>query len=107
MKYVRRALKSFFFTAAWSRLYIYMRYFIKDNYYFDIDHQNQFRITGPGNHLFCGITFPTQVGIEVKSYDMEEGQLVVHLALNVSETHLHIPLVSDIRTLRHMIEPVK
>lgn len=83
-----------------------MNYFIKDNYYFDIDYLNQLRITGPGNHLLLGLTFPRDLAISVNEYDIKEEQLVIKLSLPVKSILLALPLVTDIRTLRSLIEPV-
>lgn len=83
-----------------------MQYFIKQNYYFDIDHHNQLRITGPENHLFLGLTFPADVAISVVNYQVYKGQLVVVLTLPIPTVQLHTPLVCDIRTLRSFTEQV-
>ncbi len=81
-----------------------MRYFIKDNYYFDIDTQNQLRLTGPGNHLLCGISFPRELSLEVVDVNRIETDFSVTLSLPVKTMAMHIPLVADIRTLRSLIE---
>lgn len=84
-----------------------MKYYIKENYYFDIDHNNQLRVTGPGNHLLLGIRFPEDLDIEIESYELTRGQLVIGLSVPTRELKIHTPLVTDIRTLRKHIEPVK
>lgn len=83
-----------------------MRYFIKGNYYFDIDLQNQLRVTGPENHLLLGLAVPPHFPIEIDSYDEIEGQLSIELTIPTQEITVPLPLVTDIRTLRHFIEPV-
>lgn len=77
-----------------------MRYYIKDNYYFDIDHFNQLRITGPLNHLLLGMAFPKNLAIEIKSYDLVDENLEITLLLPTKKLHVYLPLVTDIRTLR-------
>lgn len=84
-----------------------MQYFIKENYYFDIDHYNQLRITGPQNHLLLGLPFPPEVPIEILEYYLDKKQLVIKLEVPVSRLELALPLVTDIRTLRNYIEPAQ
>lgn len=83
-----------------------MQYYIKGNYYFDIDYYNQLRITGPKNHLLLGLPFPRGLEVKIHSYKLREDQLVVNLVLLTDEVRLRLPLVTDIRTLRNFIEPV-
>lgn len=83
-----------------------MKYIVKGNYYVDIDHLHQLRITGPGNHLLCGLTLPTQAKVEMDAHELEDGELEVHLEIFTSQMQLHYPLVTDIRTLRSLTEPV-
>ncbi|HYD34985.1 MAG TPA: hypothetical protein VD999_02865 [Vitreimonas sp.] len=82
-----------------------MFYYIKENYYFDIDLYHQFRITGPANHLLLGLSLPKGVPLEVKEYYIENEQLVVKLELLADQLQLPLPLVTDIRTLRALTEP--
>lgn len=77
-----------------------MEYFIKDNFYFDIDSYNQLRITGPENHLLFGATFPTNTKVSIKKYSLVKGNLKIYVELNASEIEISTPLVCDIRTLR-------
>lgn len=83
-----------------------MKFYIKQNYYFDIDHRNQLRITGPENHLFLGLTLPKDKEIQIISYDVYKGQLIITAEFATNSLHLHTPLVCDIRTLRQYTEPV-
>ncbi len=83
-----------------------MQFFIKDNYYFDIDLQNQFRISGPENHLFLGLTFPSDVGIQVDTYSLDRGSLRIELSLDSQDLRIPIPVVTDIRTLRTYTEQI-
>jgi hypothetical protein len=81
-----------------------MQYFIKGNFYFDIDSYNQLRVTGPENHLLFGATFHPTSGIEIVSYKLIKGQLQIIIQFEKKEIDLAIPLVCDIRTLRSYIE---
>lgn len=81
-----------------------MRYYIKENYYFDIDHFNQLRITGPQNHLLLGMAFPRNLDLEIKDYELVEGQLEVTVVVPTKKLQVHLPLVTDIRTLRNYTE---
>jgi len=83
-----------------------MEYIVKGNFYCDIDLQNQLRITGPGNHLLCGLTFPTDVDVSIASYDLIEDQLFVKIKTLSETIKINAPLVTDIRTLRNETEPV-
>lgn len=83
-----------------------MQYFIKDNYYFDIDHLNQLRITGPENHLLMGLTFPRDLYVTIKDYFIENDQLSILVSVPVKSIMLALPLVTDIRSLRNLTEPV-
>jgi hypothetical protein len=77
-----------------------MHYFIKENFYGDLNNDNQLRLTGPGNHLLCGLHFPQELAIEISSIELEDGEFIVKLIIPVQSLRLHIPLVCDIRTLR-------
>jgi hypothetical protein len=81
-----------------------MKYYIKDNYYFDLDQNNQFRITGPENHLLFGVTFFEGVVPNIADFDTSDDQL--HISLQFSENRIRFstPLVTDIRTLRSYTE---
>lgn len=81
-----------------------MQFYIKDNYYFDIDLTNQLRISGPENHLFLGITFPPKTVATVKDYYLQKGNLHIELELDTSALTFPLPLVTDIRTLRKYTE---
>jgi len=83
-----------------------MEYFIKGNYYFDIDLLNQLRITGPENHLLLGLSFPEEVTVKVADYHLKHDQLKIVLEVDTGELTLGLPLVTDIRTLRSYTEPV-
>ena len=83
-----------------------MKYYIKENYYFDIDHLNQLRITGPENHLLLGLGFPRDAEIEINEYVIEDRQLVIKLQFSVQQLLFTTPLVTDIRTLRNFTEPI-
>lgn len=84
-----------------------MPYFLKDNYYADIDQHNQLRITGPGNHLLLGITFPKSLPPVVERVRELEGDLVLKLAFAGKKLAFSIPVVTDIRTIRRYTEGVK
>jgi len=84
-----------------------LQFFIKDNYYFDIDLQNQFRISGPENHLFLGLTFPREAICTVLNYGLAKGNLWIEVEFNVKELIFSIPIVTDIRTLRNHTEQVR
>lgn len=83
-----------------------MQYFIKNNYYFDIDSYNQFRITGPDNHLLMGLTFPEHLAPTIQNYGIRNDQLVINCTVPSPRLTVHLPLVTDIRTLRSHIEPI-
>lgn len=83
-----------------------MRYYLKGNYYFDIDLQNQLRIAGPQNHLLLGISFPADINIDVVSSEIVKEELLIELTAQAEELSLTIPLVTDMRTLRSHVEPV-
>lgn len=83
-----------------------MRFYIKDNYYFDVDTSNQLRISGPENHLFLGLTFPEDVPLEILEYGLEKNNLWIKIAIQASELSLAIPIVTDIRTLRNHTEQI-
>ncbi|MDQ3008516.1 MAG: hypothetical protein M3Q81_02880 [bacterium] len=83
-----------------------MQFYIKDNYYFDIDLQNQLRISGPENHLFLGLSFPKETVISIKEYYLSRGNLVIELQIDSDNLHIPIPVVTDIRTLRAHTEQV-
>lgn len=80
-----------------------MKYFIKGDYYFDIDKNNQLRITGTDNHLLLGIAFP-ETRINVKKYDLKEERLAIKIELSTNYLKTNIPIVTDIRTLRNYTE---
>jgi hypothetical protein len=81
-----------------------MRFFIKDDYYFDIDVNNQLRISGPGNHLFLGVSFPHEVPLEIAEYGMKKGKLWIRLQIQAESIAIPTPIVTDIRTLRNHTE---
>jgi len=81
-----------------------MKYYIKEDYYFDIDSRKQLRITGPENHLFFGITFPKGLKVKILDYYMVGKQLEIKLELPTDKVVLTVPLVTDIRTLRSFTE---
>ena len=62
-----------------------MQFYIKDNYYFDIDLQNQLRISGPENHLFLALSFPKDLLITIKDYRMVKHSLHVTVKLATSQ----------------------
>lgn len=84
-----------------------MNYHIKENYYFDIDHLNQFRLTGPENHLLLGMAFPPGVHVKISQYELIEDQLEIHIEVAARELDIPLPLVTDIRTLRSHTESVQ
>lgn len=84
-----------------------MQFYIKNNYYFDIDVQNQLRISGPENHLFLGLTFPEKTEVIVKSYDLKNGNLKINIEVKASQLTLSLPTVTDIRTLRKYTEQIQ
>jgi hypothetical protein len=81
-----------------------MKYYIKDNYYFDLDHNNQFRITGPENHLLFGVTFFDAAVPQVEDFTTLDGQLQITLRFTENRIRFNTPLVTDIRTLRSYTE---
>lgn len=83
-----------------------MKYYLKGDYYFDIDLKNQLRIAGPQNHLLLGLSFPTDVKVEVAGTELHGEQLAIELKAHISELTLTLPLVTDMRTLRAHTEPV-
>lgn len=83
-----------------------MQFFIKENYYFDIDTDNQLRISGPENHLFLGVTFPKECEVRVREYGLAKDNLWIKIQLSQSDVMLHQPIVTDIRTLRNYTEQV-
>jgi len=84
-----------------------MSYFTKEDYYFDIDLLNQFRLTGPGNHLLLGLGFEPEVKVEVEEYEVKGEGLTIKLKTNMAKLNLGWPLVCDIRTLRSLTEGVR
>ncbi|MFZ1721270.1 MAG: hypothetical protein WAU07_02075 [Microgenomates group bacterium] len=82
-----------------------MRYYIKGNYYFDIDAHNQLRVTGPENHLLIGIPFPQEVAVSVADYhNTDDENLIIELECDSKHLEIPMPLVTDVRTLRHYTE---
>lgn len=81
-----------------------VRYFIRDNFYLDVDSKNQLRLTGVGNHLLCGLSFPSDIALKIAQVESVESGIRAELSLEVETLKLHIPLVSDIRTLRSFTE---
>lgn len=84
-----------------------MQYFIKEDYYFDIDNNHQFRITGPENHLLLGFQIHNQVNVEINSFELESDQLVIDATFDSQQLEISQPLVADIRTLRSYVESTK
>ncbi len=83
-----------------------MNYYIKGNYYFDIDLLNQLRITGPENHLLLGLSFPEEVVVSIEKSELIDDQLQILVSVDADSLTLALPLVTDIRTLRSYTEPV-
>ncbi len=83
-----------------------MKYYLKGDYYFDIDLRNQLRIAGPQNHLLLGLAFPQDQHIDIETSEIVDEQLHLQLTVNTKTLHLSLPLVTDMRTLRSYIEPV-
>lgn len=81
-----------------------MRFYTKGDFYFDIDLNNQLRITGPENHLLLGLSLPYDVKPVIQDYHLVVDQLSLKLAVDVQELTLPFPLVTDIRTLRSFTE---
>lgn len=81
-----------------------MQYYIKDNFYFDIDHLHQLRITGLENHLLMGLSLPQGIMYDLKHYEVTSGQLLITLEFRTDHLELPIPIVTDIRTLRSLTE---
>ncbi|MBI4136455.1 hypothetical protein HY469_00175 [Candidatus Roizmanbacteria bacterium] len=81
-----------------------MEYYIKEDFYFDIDHHRQLRITGPENHLLLGTAISRKTDLKIESYEIESGQLVLTLSSPSPSVILSSPLVTDIRTLRNFVE---
>src|SRR5690242_7829912 len=83
-----------------------MQFYIKQNYYFDIDERNQLRICGPENHLFLGMTFPPTLPVSINHFGIYRGELIITIDIATDSLRVPIPLVSDIRTLRGITEPL-
>lgn len=83
-----------------------MKFYTKGDFYFDIDLNNQFRITGPENHLLFGLSLPYDVKPTIESYRLLVNQLEVKINVGVREITLPFPLVTDIRTLRNFTEGI-
>ena len=83
-----------------------MKYFIKGNYYFDFDRQNQLRIAGPQNHLLLGFTFPSKMRVKLMFYDLYKNKIIIKLRLSKKVLKAAIPIVTDIRTIRTLTEGV-
>lgn len=81
-----------------------MQYYIKDNFYFDIDHNQQLRISGLENHLLMGLSLPKGIIYELKHYEVANGQLLITLEFRTDHLELPMPIVTDIRTLRSLTE---
>lgn len=84
-----------------------MSFFLKENYYVDIDKQNQLRITGPGNHLLLGLTFPKKDRPVVERVREVKGDLSLTLAFSGNSLMFAPPVVTDIRTIRNYTESVR
>src|SRR6187549_834868 len=84
-----------------------MPYFLKDNYYVDIDEQNQLRITGPGNHLLLGLTFPAKNPPVIERVREIKGDLSITLAFATNILSFAPPIVTDIRTIRNYTETLR
>jgi len=84
-----------------------MTYFLKENYYVDIDAANQLRITGPGNHLLLGLTFPPKDRPVVERVREIKGDLSLTLAFAEKSLTFAPPVVTDIRTIRNYTESVR
>lgn len=83
-----------------------MEYIVRGNYYVDIDNNHQLRITGPGNHLLCGISLPTTTKPTITHSKLTYDTLTLTLELDEKKVTTHLPLVTDIRTLRSLTEPI-
>lgn len=83
-----------------------MKYFLKGDYYCDLDAKNQLRIAGPQNHLLLGLSFPDGVSLEIAHTELRDSQLAIELVAQADQLSLTLPLVTDIRTLRAHTEPV-
>lgn len=81
-----------------------MEYYIKDDFYFDIDQHNQLRITGPENHLLLGLSISKKTPMSIEEYEIESDQLVLTLSSKSSRVVFSSPIVTDIRTLRSFVE---
>lgn len=84
-----------------------MPYFLKENYYVDIDQMNQLRITGPGNHLLLGLTFPAKDKPVVERVREVKGDVSLTLAFSGNSLSFAPPVVTDIRTIRNYTESVR
>lgn len=84
-----------------------MPYFLKENYYADIDSDNQLRITGPGNHLLIGLTFPKKDPPQIERVREDNGNVIIALAFSNSTLLFRLPVVTDIRTIRNYTEGVR
>ncbi len=83
-----------------------MPYFLKDNYYIDIDSQNQLRITGPGNHLLIGITFSQKQKPVIERVREIDSDVSITLAFAENSLQFTLPVVTDIRTIRNYTEGI-
>lgn len=81
-----------------------MEYYIAENFYFDIDTRNQFRVAGPGNHLFLGFSVNNLEPFGIEKYKVRDNQLTITLKFETDCVEISQPLVCDIRTLRSHTE---
>ncbi len=82
-----------------------MKYGILSDYYFDIDSRNQFRLTGPNNHLLLGFSIFHQSEVNFgEAVIFDEHVIQLTLEFEAPEVTISQPLVCNIRTLRKYTE---
>ncbi|MDO8560037.1 MAG: hypothetical protein Q7S23_03295 [bacterium] len=74
---------------------------IDDGFYVDFDEQDQFRIIGPNNHLYCGLVDIPRHRLRVRSVrSPQPGTVVVNGSFVGPAVNLYYPAMDDIRTMR-------
>ena len=74
---------------------------IIDGFYIDLDSQGQFRIIGPNNHLFFGLTKEDSKQFVIEDVAVvKTGNISILFTSNVKSMKISQPLQCDIRTFR-------
>lgn len=80
------------------------QFWFAGGYYVDLDEFGQFRIAGPGNHLFCGLTLPKP--FYVSHVRARHNVLKVRISFDTKSIFLHMPVMGDIRSVRSVTEVI-